>query len=405
MRLKKKNTILKEAYKTSHEVGRIKSRFSVLAPTDLDDTDKFNIIKNLNLLDTIKFEPTKSYGIKLGGFKINPQSKYYLKIGDREYYRINNELLKDSTGNEFWVIVRNDRVTTFMLRKDIQSRDEGNLIEKLRVDKIIFDLNTFSDGVKLIDEDFESQNNIGNLAIDVVKAHINYFINEILNNGGKSPNSVISNPFKGLKGDYGVMNDFVGGFNLAFRFISIPSLGQFNSFDGKSGGIILNIPHDTIFNMYKKMVTKYDDRGIVESKIYSLLTSSNLLTVLKHELQHAYDNFISDGKYVSDKSSKKYYSNVENLKDDGKTSAFTNYLKLKHEINARFTQTIDEIPLDDSSEPNNFITLKNYLANFKSYFVGWDKISDKDRKYLYRRASQYYYKFKEKENKDSYDGI
>ena len=57
----------------------------------------------------------------LGQTPINPKSKYYYNVAGRGYYRVHDEYIQDSTGDQFWVIVRGNVAYTFMLRKAIQT--------------------------------------------------------------------------------------------------------------------------------------------------------------------------------------------------------------------------------------------------------------------------------------------
>ena len=76
----KKNIILKEVANTNHEIERLKSRFSVFTPEDLSNADKVKILRNISLLNSLELNPRESYGVRLGDFQINPNSKYYFKI-------------------------------------------------------------------------------------------------------------------------------------------------------------------------------------------------------------------------------------------------------------------------------------------------------------------------------------
>ena len=64
---------------------------------------------------------------------------------------------------------------------------------------------------------------------------------------------------------------------------------------------------------------------------------------LVHEVQHMYDDFISNGKYIKDKSSIEYYKERSEFEQENPDAYLTSnpelykkYLKLQHEINARF---------------------------------------------------------------------
>lgn len=141
--------ILREGVKGSkHSLERIKDRFNVFAndgDISNDVTSKFK--SNLDVLGKIDLPYGKSYGIMLGSFTPNKQSKYYMSVGgNRAYYSIKGDkegVITDSTGDQFWIIVRNNVITTFMLRKAIQTADLTHNLTKLRVDEIILDLETF----------------------------------------------------------------------------------------------------------------------------------------------------------------------------------------------------------------------------------------------------------------------
>ena len=89
-----------------------------------------NLGKIINHLG--EFDENKSYGIRLGKFHVNPNSKTIEKRGEdfvihdrgKPYYRIWSDghdlLATDSTGNEFWAVVRNNTLVTMFLRKDYQ---------------------------------------------------------------------------------------------------------------------------------------------------------------------------------------------------------------------------------------------------------------------------------------------
>jgi hypothetical protein len=84
----------------------------------------------------------------LGRFQINPKSKLITKKHKSgTYYQINSidefDVIKDSTGNEFWVIIRNQKLITGFLRKTIQRltaekpRDFGGLGVDVVIENVI----------------------------------------------------------------------------------------------------------------------------------------------------------------------------------------------------------------------------------------------------------------------------
>jgi hypothetical protein len=148
---------LNEANFGEHSVDRFKERFSEFSDEDIPQSVKQGIIKNLDTIEATDFPTNKSYGVMLGSIPVNKESQYYkayletVKDGNTmgkggSYYSIMGDkkrIIKDSTGNQFWVVIRNNEVTTFMLRKDVQTNDANYNIEKLRVDNVIKNLPEF----------------------------------------------------------------------------------------------------------------------------------------------------------------------------------------------------------------------------------------------------------------------
>jgi len=133
---------------TEHAYNRFEERLKGMCANDDITKEELKIImENLNFILESDFDKEISYGIMLGRFNINPKS--YLvtkKHPSGVYYEINSkdeyDIVKDSTGNEFWIIIRNNRLITAFLRKTIQRktahmpRDEGGLGVDVVVDKI-----------------------------------------------------------------------------------------------------------------------------------------------------------------------------------------------------------------------------------------------------------------------------
>lgn len=148
---------INEAEYVEHLYDRITDRLSKFTDEDVPPMVKSQVISNLDLIKNFKFPKNKDFAIYLGGVKqsdINTDSMYYKNylrnlsnqshsVGlDRKYYSIGKEdgFIGDSTGNEFWVIVRGDKAITFMLRKDVQNQDIEKNKQNLRVDFIINNL-------------------------------------------------------------------------------------------------------------------------------------------------------------------------------------------------------------------------------------------------------------------------
>ena len=136
----------------------------------LTESESTTTAKNLATVVDIDFPEEKSYGIRLSRFNVNPQAqqvKSQLEISSdkgKTYYRIYQEdeddIVKDSTGNEFWGIVRQNKLVTIFLRKDYQRRsahlgrnDDGGL----GVTDVIDDINTFIDNDYKTDTDLRKE--------------------------------------------------------------------------------------------------------------------------------------------------------------------------------------------------------------------------------------------------------
>src|ERR1017187_660702 len=139
------NVEINELFFMAHSVDRIKARFNIFNDEDLSPNVKKAILTNLNLIESVDFPKTKSYGIMLGSFNPNPKSQFYHEVErGRGYYQIMDDtVITDSTGDQFWLVVRNNEVTTFMLRKKIQTDDTRHNLEKLRVDFIIKNISDY----------------------------------------------------------------------------------------------------------------------------------------------------------------------------------------------------------------------------------------------------------------------
>ena len=134
-----------EAQVNPHANFRIDGRLNKMVVNKfLTITEAQITAKNLSTVVATDLDPEKSFGIRLSKFHVNINANQVSgvmeisKDANKSYYRIYQEdvddIVKDSTGNEFWAIVRNDRLVTIFLRKDYQRRsahmsrnDDGGL--------------------------------------------------------------------------------------------------------------------------------------------------------------------------------------------------------------------------------------------------------------------------------------
>ncbi len=113
-------------------------------------------------------------------------------------------------------------------------------------------------------------------------------------------------------------------------------------------------------------------------------------SVLLHELQHAYDDFRSKGKYTHDKLSQDYYKKLKYAYDDVKSKMSEEerkiYLSLPHEYWARFNEFLSDISAFNFKRKG----LKFFLDYFKQNFVGYEHISDDAKKRLSKALYKFY---------------
>ncbi len=136
---------------TEHAYERITERLESMTKNGDITAKEEEIIKaNLNAALNYDFKLNKSYGVMLGRFNINPKSKLITEFHKSgTYYEIysadKNDIMLDSTGNEFWGVVRNNGLVTAFLRKTVQRRtaNEPRNMGGLGVDIVIDNINTW----------------------------------------------------------------------------------------------------------------------------------------------------------------------------------------------------------------------------------------------------------------------
>jgi hypothetical protein len=125
------NSLITEVIETAHLFDRLKERLGNLSEIEISSMDRTHLERYIEIISKMNFSPRHSFAIKLMDLYIDPQSSLYVKVGGREYYTMDDFLGRDSTGNEIWCVIRNNRIITIMLRKSIQP------IAKLRTDYVV----------------------------------------------------------------------------------------------------------------------------------------------------------------------------------------------------------------------------------------------------------------------------
>ena len=121
-------------------------------------------------------------------------------------------------------------------------------------------------------------------------------------------------------------------------------------------------------NLYFNTISAESTKILMSSYSKTLTFLSIRKTALIHELIHAYDDYISGGKFRDPN-----YNPYKKEKDHNK------YLNYTHEINARFFQTVASLP--------KTTIWKDYLRDFKYKFEGWKFLSPTTKKRLITRLA------------------
>jgi hypothetical protein len=124
-------------------------------------------------------------------------------------------------------------------------------------------------------------------------------------------------------------------------------------------------------------------------------------TTLIHELQHAFDDYRSNGiainfsdKEINDRVKLKSLLNKDVLTDEESGFMDTyhkNYMNLSYEIEARFTETVNQIDFSYIyKQEKNMYSFDEIFREFKSVFDGYDDLSKRDRRRVLHRLGKYY---------------
>lgn len=177
-------------------------------------------------------------------------------------------------------------------------------------------------------------------------------------------------------------------------YINLGKLTDMISGFNKLDPIVVNVIKK--IKMYLMLSTnnveaEYDpDSDEIYIKLNRIFSSKNVIdekkvaSLVAHEIRHAIDNHVSDGKIFNGDEEKK--KSVENSDEDKK---FKTYLKLQSEGNARFTQTArDLIDYIESTEDMDVNKFKNMLSELKKTY----NLMDTPRKKIYRSFMKRAYK-------------
>lgn len=133
-----RETFMPEAEVDPHTNDRIRDRIMKMSDEDLPKEIKEKILTTFDKIESVDFPKKRTYVVQLGQFPINPNSQYYKEFRGSKYYEI-----EGSIGNQFWVIIRNNVISTFMLATDHQTRNPEKNADRLNVDFSIGNIDKF----------------------------------------------------------------------------------------------------------------------------------------------------------------------------------------------------------------------------------------------------------------------
>lgn len=269
-------------------------------------------------------------------------------------------------------------------------------------------------------ESYESQKELEWLADDIVSMAAYEFLNT--REHDRLPSIPISKVLSQTDKQYQTLKKFIGGSFTRIRFAisNNKNLKGDTIQSGRGEMFTIKLYYDndkySIINQVKQHET-YDQQTkfkVLKNQIDRLFGSTML-----HELQHAYDGFISKGKALSAKgdivsdekrkalSTKAQQGLLTPEEQAELDKSYNDYLNYKYEINARFAQTIRLItffntkygdgPYDDVKK--ELYPWENVNRQFFNYFQGWNVLSDKMKKRLTSRLFKVYEKVREEFDK------
>lgn len=291
----------------------------------------------------------------------------------------------------------------------------------------------------VIEEDFASVNEIKEISNQVLvlaaEKNFNYIVRQIKEGTQKLhiyPVKLID-IYQNSPEKYPTLQDFVVDSNVVILFSFVKdsnTLGHYKWTDEeeydktRTRFVTLFYDDKLVDDIREKIEDREKNRRTLEKHDIYFSFWYKFHSTLEHEIQHAYDDYRSKSKIFRakrfDKYRKKYHkkSGEETVVNDPKmlTKKHLDYLKLQHEIEARFTQAISNTRFTNadfskSTDGVDYVSytmkpLSDVLKKFPYEFSGWNLMSEKTKKNLIRRVSQYWHKIQEdlpNKNKRSLD--
>jgi uncharacterized protein len=247
-----------------------------------------------------------------------------------------------------------------------------------------------------LNETYETQKQIEEFAEDiksVASSLISSFIRQ-----GKHLEDLPVIPYRRFSplSKYGELGEYIrnsGGEGIYIadlrRLSKKPGKIELGSFSRKTGNITLGFPIDDV---HLKGPDKWSAGSIEMFFEDTKIAGYSAISALVHELQHALDEWQSRGRAYKTKEALAY--------DELKNPSYERYLKLPHEISARFSQSMKDM---DFLQGGKIVPLRFFIEDFQRKFEGWEDMKPSVKKSLIRRASAFWHKKQDElENNESY---
>lgn len=267
----------------------------------------------------------------------------------------------------------------------------------------------------MISESLESQRNIEEFTLNILReiGRLTLIYEPLTTNDGQKylrhfsslnttglPKNKYSKPFQNFIESSNLQIIFKKNMTGSFGKNST-TLGTFSS----PNIIFLNLRDSFLekINLELKENPKFDKIDMFTKMYYEFEST------LIHEIQHAYDYWISKGKYVENKKMQHFQSKVhqhlrnndEKISDDIIDPIFKKYTALPHEINARFTQAFKKIRKYTYSEDKKLIKkpYQDFQDMFEYEFEHWREMKPDIKRSLLKRLYLMWDKLPEEKTK------
>jgi len=280
--------------------------------------------------------------------------------------------------------------------------------DELNADNCVLEENEY------IEEGYREADELNLLAIDIINyfGHANWSILKRINEEGKITERNFNFPYHDaelqeiiLSSNYTKYSNNIkkfsttGGVSIYFMTIASSDSGLYfnntktsDNTSEKDNKIYINLNDENYINRVKSYAIDADEHTSAEyEKILVYLLNYSLKRTIIHELQHAYDDFISNGKYATDKRSKNYYANANNKHNsfDPKSKIsdeqYKIYYNLPHEYWARFSEALANMDVRPDLDDFNAT-----LNDFKRGFDGYETLLPNAKKRILNSLYKYY---------------